>query len=86
MAPALMAPEQKCLEYARECVRLAGLSEDQQTRDRLFDMAREWMVAAMDGHDCDPLAPRSPARTGRPILKLVGANPRGHSNPTHLRQ
>ena len=56
-----MAPEQKCLEYARECVQLAGLSEDQQTRDRLFDMAREWMAAAMKGHDCDPLAERSRA-------------------------
>jgi hypothetical protein len=51
-----MAPDEKCLEHARECVRFAGLSEDQQTRDRLFDIAREWMAAAMDGQDCDPIA------------------------------
>jgi hypothetical protein len=51
-----MAPDEKCLEYARECVRLAGMSEDRQTRDRLFEIAREWMAAAMDGRDCDPIA------------------------------
>ena len=51
-----MAPHGKCVEYARECVRLAGLSEDQQIRDRLLDIAREWMAAAMDGRNCDPLA------------------------------
>jgi hypothetical protein len=28
-------------------VRLAGLSKDQQLRDELLDMAREWMAEAM---------------------------------------
>ena len=33
--------------YARECVRLAQLTTDPQIRERLFQMAREWMAVAM---------------------------------------
>jgi hypothetical protein len=43
------------MEYARECVRLAGLTDDQQIRDQLLNMAREWMGAAM--HEGEPTAP-----------------------------
>jgi len=43
-----MRTDEECVEYARECVRLAGLSEDQEIRDQLLNMAREWMGAAMD--------------------------------------
>jgi hypothetical protein len=39
--------DEECVEYARECVRLAGLTKDLQLRDQLFNMAREWMAAAM---------------------------------------
>jgi hypothetical protein len=42
-----MAIDHVCEGYARECVRLAGLAKDQQLRDQLLDMAREWMAAAM---------------------------------------
>jgi hypothetical protein len=42
-----MISDEKCVEYARECVRLAGLSKDLQLRDQLLDLAREWMAAAM---------------------------------------
>jgi hypothetical protein len=36
-------------EYARECCRLARLTEDQRIQERLLEMAREWMTAAMQG-------------------------------------
>jgi hypothetical protein len=42
-----MATESECIEYARECVRLAGLTDDPDIRDRLLEIAREWMAAAM---------------------------------------
>jgi hypothetical protein len=34
---------------------LAGLTDDQQIRDQLLSMAREWMVTAM--HVGEPTAP-----------------------------
>lgn len=41
-------PSDKDIEgYARECVRLAQLTTDPQVRERLFQMAREWMALAM---------------------------------------
>jgi hypothetical protein len=33
--------------YARECVRLSNLSADQTMRERLMQMAREWMTVVM---------------------------------------
>jgi hypothetical protein len=41
------ATDDDCLGYARECVRLAGLTHDEQLRDQLLNMAREWMSVAM---------------------------------------
>jgi len=43
-----MASDKEMEGYARECVRLAQLADDQQVRERLLQMAREWMAAAMD--------------------------------------
>ena len=40
--------ETDCESYARECVRLAGLTEDAQLREALMQMAREWMAVAME--------------------------------------
>lgn len=41
-------PSDKDIEgYARECARLALLTTDPQIRERLFQMAREWMAVAM---------------------------------------
>jgi hypothetical protein len=51
---ASMTTDKECMEYARECARLAGLA-DQQIRDQLLNMAREWMSAAM--HEGDPTVP-----------------------------
>lgn len=40
-------PSDKDIEgYARECARLAQLTTDPQIRERLFQMAREWMAFA----------------------------------------
>jgi hypothetical protein len=33
--------------YARECVRLARLTDDPEIRDQLMQMARDWMADAM---------------------------------------
>jgi len=38
-----MPTDQEYVDYARECVRLVALDQDQQ-RDKLLDMAREWMA------------------------------------------
>ena len=44
---AAMVTDEECVDYARECVRLASLTVDQEIRDQLLNMAREWMAAAM---------------------------------------
>jgi hypothetical protein len=38
-------------EFARDCVRLASQTTNPELREKLFDIAREWMQAAMDGED-----------------------------------
>jgi hypothetical protein len=37
----------KYFDYARECARLAGRAETGEARDKLVDLARVWMEAAM---------------------------------------
>jgi hypothetical protein len=58
-----------CIGYARECVRLAGLTHDPELRDQLLDMAREWMATAM--HEAKAPKPKSqrapPASIEAPI-------------------
>jgi len=39
--------DQQCLDYARECVRLAQSADNQELRELLLRMAREWMAIAM---------------------------------------
>jgi phosphopantothenoylcysteine synthetase/decarboxylase len=41
-----MTIDEKCMAHARECVRLAGLTDDQEVRDQLIALARDWIVAA----------------------------------------
>jgi hypothetical protein len=36
--------------YARDCVRLAGMTDDPEMRESLMKMAREWMEAAVGEH------------------------------------
>src|SRR5262245_57500513 len=40
--------------YARECIRLAGLTADEQARATLIEMAREWMNVAIEGKGGTP--------------------------------
>jgi hypothetical protein len=42
-----MPTDTECVDYARECVRLAGLTKDPQLREQLLNLAREWMADAM---------------------------------------
>ena len=46
-----MATDQECVAYARECVRLAELTDEPEIRDQLFALAREWTAAAMHERD-----------------------------------
>jgi hypothetical protein len=59
-----MAAEEECVEYARECVRLARLTTDHELREQLLQMARNWMAEAMHERCKDALAlkPASPRR------------------------
>ena len=41
-----MTTEKECVDNARECVRLSGLTTDQELRDWLLDIARQRMDAA----------------------------------------
>ena len=42
-----MASPQDCIEFAKQCERLASLCEDDpQLREHLIDLAREWMTMA----------------------------------------
>jgi hypothetical protein len=60
-------------EFARDCVRLARQANSPELREKLFEIAREWMRAAMDGEDprkstplaSTPLASRSDRRQAR---------------------
>jgi hypothetical protein len=38
-------------EFARDCVRLARQANSSELREKLFDIAREWMRAAMAGEE-----------------------------------
>ena len=42
-----MVIDQECVDYARECERLAEMAKDQEIRKYLLDLAREWMALAM---------------------------------------
>src|SRR5215813_28281 len=41
-----IATDQECLDFARECVRLAETTSDQDLQDHLLTLARQWMTAA----------------------------------------
>ena len=44
---AMRVNDKECESYARECVRLANLVADATLREKLMQMAREWMAVAM---------------------------------------
>jgi hypothetical protein len=53
-----MISDKKTEDYARDCVRLAQVVNDPVIRERLLQMAREWMAAVM--HDEKAREPKSP--------------------------
>ena len=58
-----MATDNEYVSYARDCVRLAGLTNDPELRERLLDMARAWMAVFMreeEVPETNPLKPASP--------------------------
>jgi hypothetical protein len=46
-----LAFNKECMSHARECVRLAGLTENKTIRDQLLDMAQRWTAAAQSQRD-----------------------------------
>jgi len=50
-------------EFARDCVRLAREAGTSELREKLFDIAREWMRAAMDAEDARRAKPGSRRNT-----------------------
>jgi len=38
-------------EHARDCIRLAGQSKSPELRDQFLELAREWIMAALDERD-----------------------------------
>ena len=53
--------------YARECVRLAGAAETPEHRDRLIDLARIWMDAALTEEEAEEKPPRPSSLTPPPV-------------------
>ena len=49
-------------DYARDCVRLARLARDPIIRDRLMQMARDWMAEAT--HESKAAEPTPPSLGG----------------------
>jgi hypothetical protein len=54
----MMSEAKKYHGYARECVRLAGAAETPELRDRLIDLARIWMDAALTEEEAQERATR----------------------------
>jgi hypothetical protein len=60
-----MPTDNECVEYARECVRLAQLTKDDlELRDHLLNLAREWMATAMD----EQKRQKTPSIFGKPAF------------------
>ena len=82
LTASVMYMDEKCLAHARECVRLAGLTDDQEVRDQLIALARDWLVAARkkeeeDDDDSKVLVfPSAVERSRRHGMSLRHAGPR----------
>jgi hypothetical protein len=46
-----MASAQELEGYARDCVRLVGLCDDPVIKERLIEMAHDWMSAVIEADD-----------------------------------
>jgi hypothetical protein len=64
---AMSSEAKKYHGYARDCVRLAEAAETPERRDRLIDLARIWMDAALTEEDAEEKA-RRPSSLAPPPL------------------
>ena len=62
-------------DFARECVRLANQADSPELREKLLNLAREWMHAVIDGEDAAspkegkrPKAPKQRSNGGGDVL------------------
>ena len=77
-----MASDREMEDFARECVDLANLTADPKLRERLFQMAREWVEIAMHPSETarteidvgiSPQIGRLPPASGPPSGRKAGA-------------
>jgi hypothetical protein len=63
--------------FARDCVRLAERADTPELREKLLNLAREWMLAAMEDEDADLAAQNRPpmAATLRRHRRSQGSRP-----------
>jgi len=70
-------------EFARDCVRLAEQADTLILREKLLNLAREWMRAAMDDQNARRLIGKDAARRKRPKHgnRATGFKPRRRGGP-----
>ena len=68
-------------DFARECVRLANQADSPELREKLLNLAREWMHAVIDGEDVAspkegkrPKAPKQRSNGGGDVLMSAEPN------------
>jgi hypothetical protein len=59
----MLSEAKKYHGYARECVRLAGRAETPELRDKLIELARVWMDAALTEEEAEERATRPSSLT-----------------------
>ena len=55
---AVKVTDLECVDFARDCVRLAQSADTPELRERLLQIAREWMAVAV--HEDKRPEPKSP--------------------------
>ena len=60
----MLSPAQEFEGYERECVRLAALANNPPVVERLLEMAREWMNAALEAKGGSISLPAKPVASG----------------------
>jgi hypothetical protein len=65
----MLSEAKKYHGYARECVRLAGAAETPELRDRLIDLARIWIDAAMIEEETEEKSTRPSSLAPPPVIR-----------------
>jgi hypothetical protein len=77
-----MSPGSEFEEFARDCVRLANQAPSPELREKLFDIAREWMRAAMDEQEPRRTTPGSRGSSWPHATSRIESDPAPHKmNP-----